>query len=231
MTLKNVLEEICAEEYALPANAPAHRFKRRHRLAMNAVLYPDGLPKTERKLPLRRRLLVIAVVAVLAVVTGASASIYHYNGFEFRRKKEKYTGSFYSLLVENAENAPKTIEKIIYDDNVPEDFAFDATYTDNECTFVHNAYVARDRININGDKGVGLDIMQYTKSTIDFFILEEQNVTPVEVKGCNGFIIVTADERRGHTSVIWDSGDYIHVVFAKLPAEEVLEIVENMIEK
>ena len=50
MTLKNVLEDICAKEYALPENGPAHRFKRRHCRAVNAVLYPDGLPKTERKL-------------------------------------------------------------------------------------------------------------------------------------------------------------------------------------
>ena len=79
MTLKNVLEEICDEEYALPENAPAHRFKRRHRSAVNAVLYPNGLPKTERRLPLKRRLLVAAVIVVLAVVTGAAAGYYHYN--------------------------------------------------------------------------------------------------------------------------------------------------------
>lgn len=66
MTLKDVLEEICAEEYALPENAPRHCFKRAHRRAVNAVLYPNGLPKTEKKLPLKRRVFVIAAAVVLA---------------------------------------------------------------------------------------------------------------------------------------------------------------------
>lgn len=66
MTLKDVLEKICAEEYALLENTPHHHFKRAHRRAVNEVLYPNGLPKTEKKLPLKRRVFVIAAAVVLA---------------------------------------------------------------------------------------------------------------------------------------------------------------------
>ena len=232
MTLKNVLEEICAEEYALPANAPAHRFKRRHRRAVNAVLYPNGLPKTERKLSLKRRILVVAVVVVLAVVTGSAAGYYHYNGFGFHKTKVG-DFKFYEMFVENEnkENAPKTIEKIIYDDNMPEDFTFKRTVTVDEegyeNTFFYNDYVSYDRINKSGGQGVLVTIWQFTKTAYVNAVREEDIVAPVEVRGCKGITITTDD----FVTVVWDSGDYIHVVDAMLPAEEVLEIVENMIEK
>lgn len=86
MTLKNVLEEICAEEYALPENAPRHRFSLKHRRAVNKIMYPDNLPKTEKRIPLKRRVVVIAAIALLAVVTGA-ASIMRYNGFRFTKER------------------------------------------------------------------------------------------------------------------------------------------------
>lgn len=233
MTLSNVLEEICAEEYALPENAPAHRFKRSHRRAMNAVLYPDGLPKTERKLKLKRRLLVAAAVVVLAVVTGAAASFYHNNGFAFYKGKIGDI-KYYTMLVENRENAPKTIEKMIYDDNVPEDFILDGIYTAegtvDEGRFVSTQYISRspERINKFGKQGALLIIEQHTKS---FFVapITDETVTPIEVKGgCKGFTILSEDNLNG---VVWDSGDYIHTVFSSLSIEDTLVIVENMTEK
>ena len=234
MTLKNVLEEICSEEYALPANAPAHRFKRRHRRAVNAVLYPDGLPKAERKLKLKRRILVASVIVVLAVVTGAAAGFYHYNGFLLHKTKVG-DFKFYEMVVENKnkENAPKTIEKIIYDDNMPEDFTFKRTVTVDEegyeNTFFYNEYVAYDRINKWGGQGVLVDIWQFTKTAYANAVDENNIVTPVEVRGCKG-IAITADDDYWTNSVVWDSGDYIHVVDGLMSVEELIEIVENMIE-
>ena len=232
MTLKNVLEEICAEEYALPANVPAHRFTRRYRRAVNAVLYPNGLPKSERKLPMKRRVLVIAVIAVLAVVTGAAASIYRHNGFAFH-KGETGGIKYYTMLVENRENAPKTIEKMIYNDNIPEDFMLDGIYTPegtvDEGRFVSAQYISRsqERINKFGGHGALLVIEQHTKS---FFVapITDEIVTPIEVKGCKGFTILSEDNLNG---VIWDSGDYIHTVYSSLSIEDTLMIVENMTEK
>ncbi|MCH5207866.1 MAG: DUF4367 domain-containing protein [Oscillospiraceae bacterium] len=234
MTLKNVLEDICAEEYALPANAPAHRFSRRHRRAVNAVLYPDGLTKTERKLPLKRRVLVAAVIATLAVVTGAAAAaavIYHYNGFDFIKENDKYFGEYYIMLVKNIESAPKTIEKIIYEDNVPEDFTLWNTSVGegvDEGRFFVNYYISTERVNKFGEKGALIGIHQCTKNFFVDPIMEEYIVTPVEIKGCKGYAI-SAEEAMD--VVVWDSGDYIHVVNGLLSVEELLEIAENMVEK
>ena len=231
MTLKNVLEDICAEEYALPENVPAHRFKRRHCRAVNAVLYPDGLPKTERKLKLRRRVLAAAVIVGLAMVTGAAASFYHYNGFMFVKNKSPYGDKYYVMLVEDRENAPKTIEKIIYDDNVPEDFTLMETFTADgvdKDKFIENQYVSYERINKRGGKGAYVNIWQCTKSFFVSPIDDNSTVAPVEVKGCNGFTCVSEEAMN---VVVWDSGDYIHIINGSLSVEELLEIAENMIEK
>lgn len=230
MTLKNVLEEICAQEYALPANAPRHRFSLKHRRAIQKVFYPENLPKTEKRISIKRRAVLIAAVVVLAVITGAAASFYHYNGFAFHKGNDKFVGEYYIMLVENRENAPETIEKIIYDDNVPKDFTFDDTYTGVEKDkdkFVTNSYFSTERINKFGGKGALINIEQCSKWFFVDPITDDHTVTPVEVKGCKGFTIASEE---GMNVVIWDSGDYIHVVNGMLSVEELLEIAENMTE-
>lgn len=234
MTLKNVLEEICAEEYALPENAPRHRFRLSHRRAVNAVFYPNGFLKTEKKPSLKRRAVVIAAVVALAMVTGAAASFYHYNGFAFR--KDKHEGEeYYVMLVENKENAPQTIEKLIYDDNMPKDFTF-RKITSYNGEFVQNHYLSAERVDILGRKGVSerkgvsVGIEQCTKHFFVNPITDDFIAAPVEVKGCKGFTITPKDGVIAMNVVIWDSGDYIHIVNGLLTLDELLEIAENMIE-
>ena len=218
-----------------PANAPAHRFKHRHRRAVNAVLYPDGLPKSERKLSLKRKILVAAAIVVLAVVTGSAAGYYHYNGFGLHKTKVGDL-KFYEMFVENKykENAPKTIEKIIYDDNMPEDFIYYGTSIVEEGPDknrdIYSTYVSHDRINKWGGQGVVVNIWQYTKTACVGAIMEKDIVAPIEVKGCKG-ITITVDDDYELNGVVWDSGDYIHGVYGLMSVEELLEIVENMIEK
>lgn len=230
MTLANILEEIAEQEYALPKAAPKHFFSFKHRRAMNKILYPNNLPKTEKKPAFKRRVVIIAAIALLAVVTGAAASFYHYNGFAFHKGYNKYVGKYYIMLAENRENAPETIEKIIYDDNVPEDFTFVDTYTGVEKDkdkFIQNRYFSRERINKFGKKGAFFNIEQCSKWFFVDPITDNCTVTSVEVKGCKGFAYASEEAMN---VVIWDSGDYIHVVNGTLSVEELLEIAENMIE-
>lgn len=227
MTLKDVLEEICAEEYALPANAPRHRFKRQHRRAVNAILYPNGLPKTENKLPLKRKVLVITAVVVLAVVTGA-ASLNHYNGFSFHKDDHEGEG-YYIMFAENRENAPKKIEKLIYDDNMPKDFTLaDETYCDDGY-YVEKCYVTKERFDVWGRKKAFVDIVQCTKSLfVNQFRPELYIIAPIKVKDRKGFTIIPKDGEAPNL-VMWSSDDYIHTVRGTLTIEELLEIAENMI--
>lgn len=227
MTLKDVLEEICAEEYALPANAPRHRFPLRHRRAMNKILYPDNLPKTEKRISLKRRMIVIAAIVVLAVVTGAAASFYHYNGFALYKLKNDFVEG-YIMLVENRDNCPQTIEKLIYDDNIPNDFTLRNTISYNG-EFIQNQYISKERDNIFWKKVAVVNIEQCTKRSFVNPITDNCIMTSVEVKCCKGFTMIPKDGKAMNV-VIWDSGDYIHVVNGTLTLDELLEIAENMIE-
>ena len=167
----------------------------------------------------------------MAMVTGAAASFYRYNGFEFHKSRIKGVGKYYTMLVEGRENAPKTIEKIIYDDNVPEDFMLMEIFTADsvdEGRYIVNRYRSTERVNKFGYKGVGMDIEQCVKSFFVDPIMEGDDVAPVEVRGCKGYTITTETMMN---VLVWDSGDYIHYINGTLSVEELLDIAENMIEK
>lgn len=229
MTLKDVLEKICAEEYALLENTPHHHFKRAHRRAVNEVLYPNGLPKTEKKLPLKRRVFVIAAVVVLAIVTGA-AVIIHENGFFFD-EGHLHGLDYYVMIMENAEGAPQTIENICYDYNLPSKFKkYDSYYIEENQQAVENYY------DYEG-KSI-LIIIQSTKQFFTHPVVEGENVwEAAEIRGCKGFTITHTyiypnGEKYVTNHVIWDCGDYVHMVVGhNLSLDEVMSIVNGMTEK
>lgn len=234
MTLNDVLEEICAEEYALPANAPHHRFKRAHRRAVNAILYPNGLSKTEKKLPLKRRVLVVIAIVVLAVVTGA-ASIIRCGGFGFT--KNRFNGYDYLLMfAENAENAPKTIEKLCYDCKIPEKYRrIDKMSRDTDRESIQ-MYVDHSAVVPENHGSPIVMVQQITKSSFVNPIQREETLEPIEVKGFKGVSSSTSMDLDDGTefilnAVILDCGDYIHMVNGTVSMEEIMSIIDGMTEK
>lgn len=235
MTLKNVLEQICAEEYALPESAPRHRFSRKHRRAMRKVFYPDNRPQTEKRISLKRRAIVIAAIVVLAVVTGA-ATVIRYGGFRFLKYRRSEWGDCYNMFTENADKAPQTIEKLCYNNNVPEKYKlFDKGsyehdedvhmfYYDSDPTFDDYPICERPIVRI----------MQMTKKSFITGIIPGMRVEPIEIKGFSGFLMVETINENGTkldvNTVLWDCGDYIHMVCGTIPMEELMLIVDGMTE-
>lgn len=234
MTLSNVLEEICAQEYVLPENAPRHRFSRKHRRAVNAILYPDNLPKAEKKPALRRRVVIIAAIVLLAVVTGA-ASIIRHGGFVFT--KERSEGQNYLMMfAENADQAPQTIEKICYECNAPEKFQRNDRLSHIEETEVLEIYTDTSAVVPENHAKPTVHIMQITKQAFKDMIEPEQEYTPVQIKGHNGFTVVSTLDRADGThyvynTVIWDCGEYIHHVGGTISMEDMMTLIDGMTEK
>lgn len=229
MTLMNVLEEICAEEYALPANAPRHRFSRKHRRAMNRILYPDNLPKAEKKPALKRRVVIIAAVALFAVVTGA-ASIIRHGGFWFKRAS--YEGqTYYEMFAENADKAPQTIEKICYECKAPEKYQrIDSMCHSNE-NDVQEMFADANAVVPENHGKPAVRVMQITKRS--FFATvhpEMDDVKEIEVKGFKGFSYTHNEENFVFNSVVWDCGEYIHLVVGTVSMEEIWSFVDGMTE-
>ena len=235
LTVKNVLEEICAEEYALPTNAPRHRFSLRHRRAMRKLFYPDNLPQTEKSISLKRRAVVIAAIVVLAVVTGAAAVI-RYGGFRFLKYRWGEWGDSFYMLTENADKAPQTIEKLCYNNNVPERYKLFETgcyeRDDNVHMFFYDSDPAFDAYRIPERPIVR--ILQMTKKRFITSILPGMRVEPIEIKGFSGFLMVETINENGTkldvNTVLWDCGDYIHMVCGTIPMEELMLIIDRMSE-
>lgn len=231
MTLKDVLEEICAEEYALPENAPRHRFTLKHRRAMRGILYHDNLPKT--RIPLKRRAVIIALVVVLAVITGA-ASIIRYGGFRF--VKDRIEGyDYFMMFAENAENCPKTIEKICYNENMPEKYkVLDELCHDYDDSVIKFYYDSETAVGSNGGHPY-VRVRQETKSSFENPVQPEQDkVSSIEIKGYNGIWVkhsIDLDEGEFiFNTVIWDCGEYIHIVDGTVSKEELLAVIDGMTE-
>ena len=230
MTLTNVLEEICAEEYALPANAPRHRFSIRHRRAITKLFYSENLPKAEKRVSVKRRAIIIAAIVALAVVTGA-ASIIRYNGFWLT--KDHIAGYDYLIMfAENAADAPKTIEKHCHTANLPEKYKpldeLCHEYEDNSVVFYYDSETGRPYVNVR----------QITKASFENpILLDEDEYAPIEINGCNGFSVVHTTELTDggtlvYNSVMWDCGEYIHYIGGgTIPLEEIISIARGMTEK
>ena len=231
MTLKNILEEICAEEYALPANAPAHRFKRRHRRAVNAVLYPDGLPKTERKLKLKHRILVAAAVVVLAVVTGCATAI-RYGGFEFGKERVG-SQTFITVMADGRYKAPKTIEKICYDVHLPEKYRLIGEQTYDDEAWYETIYMD-DEFTFSDGSHPWFIVRQLTKSTSFVGIdIEDCEINLIKIKGYDGYTVVqhTEGTEKCINSVTWNCEDYTHIIIGTAPLNDIIDVAENMTEK
>lgn len=230
MTLTNVLEEICEQEYALTANAPRHRFSFKHRRAINNILYPDNLPKAEKKPALRRRVVIIAAIALIAVVTGAATIIRH-GGFWFTKGN-----GYLMMFVENADQAPQTIERICCECNAPEKYRRNDRLSHVYETEVLEIYEDTSAVVPENHGKPVVHVMQITKESFKDMIEIEQEYTPVQIKGHNGFTVVSTSERGDGTqyvynTVIWDCGEYIHHVGGTVSMEEMMAFIDGMTEK
>lgn len=229
MTLINVLEEICEQEYALTANAPRHRFSSKHRRAMSKILYPDNLPKAEKKPALRRRVVIIAAIALLAVVTGA-ATVIRYGGFWLTKEYDHLM-----MFAENADQAPQTIEKICYDCNAPERYKRNDRLCHVFETEVLEIYEDTSAVVPENHRKPVVYVLQITKKAFKDIVHPDQEYTPVQIRGHNGLTVVSTSERGDGTqyvynTVIWDCGEYIHHVSGTISMEDIMAFIDGMIE-
>lgn len=139
-----ILEQVCAEKFSIPDDAPEHHFSRRHNRRMKRILSaansaPNAVAarRTAQKRSLKSTLLIAAVLVFLAVIVGAVVV--------FRSKN--FGGTVYhdytQMFAANIESSPKTIEYKYALDYVPEGFEIvadlDKESTMNLCK-VHKNY-------------------------------------------------------------------------------------------
>lgn len=185
---------------------------------------------TKNKLISKPLIVVIAIIIGLLVIMGATSIIeFRYDGFLFSKKQEI---NYYVMLSENAENAPDTIEKICYNNNVPAKYKeFGEGYPEPDKAVWQRYY------DSEADVPTYLTIIQGTKKTLHERIIANEDIcSPVEIKGYKGYTITHIDDisdgkKLVINEVIWDCGDYIHaVVGANMSMEELMSIIDGMTE-
>lgn len=232
-TLKEVLEQVCAEDYALPEKARGHVFSRKHRKAVNEIIYHDNEPKSKKRLPLKLRVPIIAAAVLAAGLAMGAASVIRYGGFTFSR--HDYEGyRYYQMLAENASDAPQTIEKHVYTYTMPEKYKRIDKLCHEFDDHTIEVYVDQTaEVPENMGKPM-VQIQQYTKKA--WFTGVEvgvDEIVPIEIHGCNGvkFTHPNPDsDHGGFNAVCWDHGDYICNVGGTVPMDEIIAIAESMTE-
>lgn len=206
---------------------PSKKRVKKNIAALRSLIETEESTMTKRKFRLKPLIIAVAVIAGLSVITGA-VSIIRQGGFLF--DKGHMDGvDFFVMITENAGEAPKTIEKLCYDNNLPPKYK---PYSEDDTPYNGQVWMTY----YDSEAGSMLQIGQSTKGTFTEPFLREDICTPVEIKGNNGFTIVHTDERPDrvivNNTVIWDCGEYIHMVCGdNISMEELMSIIDGMTEK
>lgn len=209
---------------------PSKKRVKKNIAAVRSLIETEDSTMMKRKFRLKPTIIVvIAIIAGLSVITGA-VSIIRQGGFLF--DKGHMDGvDFFVMITENAGDAPKTIEKLCYDNNLPAKYKlYDEYYV------IDNEYYSMIYYDSEAGSGI-LTIIQATKETFTNPFFKEDVCTPVEIKGHNGFTIEHTDDRPDgrilvNNQVVWDCGEYIHMVCGdNISMEELMSIIDGMTEK
>lgn len=215
-TLAEVFEEVYKQEFTEFDNAPKHFFSRRHRKAMNEILYPRNkseLTKSadyQRKIPIKRRAL-IALLAIILSVCGIAAGAAICRGF-LRKEHSDNT----QIFTVNAEKAPKTIEYEYYLPDIPNGYEPYEYYSDS--WYVYTSYIDS---STNKLLTFEQDIKDGYNAHFDneHYIMEE-----LEING--KYSLCFTVENSG--TIVWDNEDYILQVFGHFTKDELIELAESV---
>lgn len=205
LTLKSILEEMCAErarEFE-QLECRSHFFSLRHRRAMNKIFYPKpkGLRASFKNIPIRRRIIVMLIVIFIAAL-GISAGAAIFDGLRTEMYKDRI-----AIVTDDWKDSMQEITYLYHLTEVPEEFLFnDQGGGVGDIIFYEN-YKSGNQL---------LVFMQTIKSnfhqTLDDGIVPEE----VNINGKRAFYY----ESKYTGTIFWDNGDYILMVMGQLPKED-----------
>lgn len=222
----SIMEEYADLECAKYADAPEHKFSLKHRLAMKRIfkrwerntqyLRSDYAQKTlsEKFRPAPKRLLMILVIILLAMIAGCSIA-YVTRGFNI-----EVQGGHTVLTVINAEDCPMVIEDKYYLSKVPNGFEIHTDRT-NPCSKI--------MLYENEQTGQTIKFNQICKSLFasQTYYTGEYGFVEIEVNGHSGVLQEWIGNECNVTYILLDIGDYILESESTLPKDELLDLVKS----
>lgn len=196
--LQQALLEACEKEFTPFEDGGEHRFSRRHKKKMMAM-FKEFSGKLKRKMPLKRRIIVVVIAVLLAALTGVTA-VAVAKSFGIFNVSVTHT----TIGVTGTTEAPKQIEDIYYLPELPEGYIV-TKYEANE-NWVEWFIIKKENPNCM------LLFDQYVK---DFYTINVNN-------GNDGINFINVGEYEGYCvdfgydqlMLAWDHGDYVLSFFS-----------------
>lgn len=198
-----------AEEAPLPVFSSSHNKKMKKAFK---IFKDNRNPVKYRKtLSIKRRLLIAALIIVcLAFMTGG-VIVFISNGFRGR----VYTDNTHLFAV-NTSGCPTTIEEEYRLSVVPDGYEL--------CEAIKNPFMVYHLYeNSNGDV---LLFDQTVKSEFNTHINTEGY--DLEETAINGYNALRIDFNGGYSMVICDNGDYVFEIYANLPKNGIIKLIESV---
>ena len=222
ITFAYVVEEWAKRDWESYADTPEIKTSKKHDRAMQRIFkrYERNTRKFRphleiRTRTIRRRIMVVLLVVILAVITGFTAAYFITRSF----RGEVHSDNT-DLFPINLENCPTVIEEKYYLPELPEGFdLISSNSTPYSETFIYE----------NNQTGQTITFGQWTKPDFDstHYNTEKGELVEVEINGHSGVVLDTSNDTRNATNIIWDNGKYILELFGNLAKSDLLDLAKS----
>lgn len=226
--LKDISEEISAEELSELEQMPPFKPSLRHRFAMRRIFAeyeknnsrqahaapaPSSVEDGSRKITVKRLIIIFAAIACAALLTGA-VTVYISKNFH---------GSVYSdntrLFAVNTKNCPTVIEHEYYLSELPE--GYELLDYDRDPMSVYKCYYDLSSKQI-------IIFTQYIKSEFEVhYNTEHHSFEEIEINGQYGLYLDLGDSECIHALAVWDNGEYILQIVGDLPKTDIINLAKS----
>jgi hypothetical protein len=214
--LKEILEEVCMEEYSISEDAPVHLFSLRHKKKIRHILsQSNSVSKPNIKIKLNRRIIRILIVAIflrLLTISGAAYVISTFIKKEYSDNTQIFAGDFFE--------APETIEQVYYLTQLPEGYSETERFSD--------LYIMTVVYQYGNDVNNTITFTQTVKKEYDqHFNTEGYSIETIDINGCDCLFIDWSDGDFVMCEAVWDNGDYILTLDGNLSKSELINLAKS----
>lgn len=217
----SIIDEMVERDCESYEDVPKFETSKKHDRAMQRIfnLYERNTrrlrPQAEiRVRTVRKRIIVVLVVIILAVFTGFTAAYFISRSFQGEVHRDST-----ELFPINVENCPTVIEDEYHLSEVPDGFEIISTRS--------NPFSIATLYK-NEQTGQTITFEQWTKPEFNpiYFNTEKGELIEVEINGYSGVILEISDNQNNN-ELIWDNGEYILQLSGDLPKKELLFLAES----
>ena len=211
---KNILQEMCDEEFAEYETSEEHKFSLRHRRKMKKLFHEYdkkyALDVSEKKTTQPRKR--IAAVVIAATVFIASCVTVGALTIGFRHIQKSDHTEIFNI---DYENAPQTIEYLYYISDLPDEYKL----TDSDVDIDISAgffYETEDGRIFKFDQVVKTAYKSYINT-------EKYKMEEVIIDNKNGVYIAFENE----SLLIWDNGDYVLEIYGNFTKDKIIDLAKS----